>query len=213
MPRIRQASRLAAAIALLTAAPARADITIGGITFRDDAFADVLLASSGAPTFAGAATLGAAVTGHEPGSWADLLSSAQSVTLGFTDDVIVNGPGNDQAIFTLFAPRPINRFLVLPGSVHRATLATSFTGTTNPAGVPVNVALLDLDGLLAPGATLDRVMIAGGDENGLDAPNQLAAVGALNAAAVPEPTTLALLAGGVAVVGLGALRRRPAGSG
>jgi hypothetical protein len=169
MKRIFRAPWLAAVIALLAATPAGAQITIGGITFRDDAF---------------------------------------------TDNALVNGPGNDLAIFTLFAARPINVFLSLPGSVHRATLPTSFTGTTNASGAPANVALLDLDGLLAPGATLDRVMIAGGDETGVDAPNQLAAVGALNAVAVPDPATVALVGFWVLALlgGHGLTQRRRAGT-
>lgn len=197
----------AAAILLLgTAGVAEAAFIVGGITFEDNAFADRLVTSAGSPTFSGASSLEAAVIGADLDSYANLLDGDDKITLEFTDNVVVNGPGNDLAVFTLFDPRPITFYLEGDDFVVRATVTTVPTGTTITNGVPVNVGFYDLAFPLI--SSLRRISIASRDENDNLYPNQFAAVGALNTNPIPEPGSVILMTlGGLGLAG-GVMRKR-----
>jgi hypothetical protein len=180
---------LLTALLSLGAGSARADIVVGGISFADNAFADVLLNSSGSFTISGAPNLEAAITGSDVNSYAFSFSPGAFVELGFTDNVLVNGLGADLAIFELGVPDTV---AVTIGATTLSYL-TVFTGFS-AGGFDLNVALINLDDFgVAPGATLTSNVI-GLDIQGSGTVPSLAAVGALNSAnaEVPEPASLAL---------------------
>lgn len=94
------AAALAAGIGVAAAPDARAAVTIGGLIFDDNAFADVLIRSSGTFSTAGG-TLAQALTDIDAGTSAFSFTQGAFVELGFTDNVVVNGPGADLALFEL----------------------------------------------------------------------------------------------------------------
>ena len=193
-------SALVAASVLTFAQPAAADVTVGGFTFEDNAFADTLIASSGSFTFVGP-SLASALTDSSASTYAFSNDTGAFVTLGFTDNLLVNGAGADLVLFELGIPDP---FRVTINGIS-ATYATTNTGFT-AAGFNLNAAAIDLTlfGILS-GASVTQVMLEF-PNNGTRASTAL--VGALNSAnAVPEPSTWAMLIGGVGLMG-GVMRRR-----
>lgn len=190
---MRTASALAALL-FLNAVTASATVIIGGITFHDNAFADVLVdaspqgsgqffretASSADPLTLPAdfSVLQSAVVGGDITEWASLRTAAAQLTVGFTDLVPFDGPGPDLAILEIGAPATIS--VTISGVTHQYT--------SQPSG-SINMILVDLSlfGVsIAPAVTLSSADIL----------NDIAAVGAVNS--VPEPCSVALGLGGLA---------------
>ena len=158
---------MAAAVAVALAGPAtsRADmIFIGGYNFQSNAFADTLVSSYASeygfvfgPLFGGVTppTLAQAVTGPYVGDYAGSLSAFSYVQLGFTDNVLRNGPGPDLALFETGIVR--DRFAVaLAPSFSDADYRdyqSAYTGFHFGAEFQtneLNVALVDLSDLGVP---------------------------------------------------------------
>ena len=123
--------------------------------------------------------------------------------LGFTDNVVVNGAGNDLVLFELGVPDSFT--VTINGVTH--TYPTSGTGF-NAGGFSLNAVALDLDAFgLGAGATINSLRLAF-VASGTVASTSL--VGALNSrgfGGVPEPATWAMMITGFGLVG-GVLRSR-----
>ena len=162
-------------------------LTIGGINFQDNAFADSLLTSFGTFTTKLGTTLPQALTDKDPGTYAFSKDAGAFVELGFTDNKLVNGPGADLALFELGTP-PDTFILTINGKTISYPSAFSLV----QVGVyPLNRALVNLDDFGVPsGAALHSIVI------GLSTPGPLAPtvltvptlslVGAINSANVPD---------------------------
>lgn len=179
--------------------PASATTTVAGIHFQDNAFADTVLASFGTYTL-GAATLQAAVTGAGLDKYAYSSTPGAYIELGFTDNFLVNGPGNDLALFEFGMPDSFRISLTLGGISHNYLCArTGLFGAGPLSGNSVTVAQVNLDDFgLAPGTQLSSIVV-GMDlvTNNRTTPS-LSVVGALNSEPVPEPSSVLLLASGLA---------------
>ena len=174
-------------------------LTIAGITFPDNGFADVVLSTNAAashfvtgdPQVVVTATF--AITGSNQDSYFD-PSGGEYVQLGFTDNVIRNGVGNDFAVFEI-GTAEVAAIRLTSGGTQR-TAQSIYTGFDNSWGAPINVAWFDLaDFGLAPNATIDSLFLYP-----VGAP-EFSAVGA-----IPEPSTALLL--GIGMAGLGMRRRQ-----
>lgn len=196
---------------LFGASQAAAPIVIAGTTYDTVNFADTLISSSSTGgTFSlggGAATLAAAVTGFDVDTWAFCNCDSAYVQLGFTDNVVTNGPGADLALFEIGTPDNFGISLTVGGVTQ--TVVSVSTGFTQAQGFGINLATVDLSSFgIAPGASVNSIVVNMGFPfaNTSSSPT-LAAVTALNA--TPEPSTMVLLGGGlVAMVSLSRNRRR-----
>ena len=196
-------SLVSAAFAVALVASANA-VTIGGINFDDNAFADVLQSSSGSFTTSGG-SLSSVLTDTDPGTYAFSFSPGAFVQLGFTDNVVVNGAGNDLALFELGIP---DTFSLTIGGITQI-YATTFTGFV-AGGFDLNVAVINLDDFgLASQAEIDSILV------GLDIVSSSGTVpsfslaGAINSGGANVPdggATIALL--GVSLAVIAGLRRK-----
>jgi hypothetical protein len=206
---MRKGCLVAAGLALamsLGAGRAEAVIVVGGINFNDNAFADVLLDSFGTFSLGGAGTLEDNLVGSNVNDYAFSFTAGSFVQLGFTDNAVLNGAGNDLALFELGVPDTL-QVRINGVTLPYVTVDTGFMG----GGFALNVALVDLSSFgLGAGSTISDVYI-GMDTPGAGTVPSLTAAGAINStdtAAVPEPGTLLLLGSGAAML----LRRRRAGA-
>ncbi len=172
---------------------AHCDLIVGGLTFQDNAFADEVINSGGSlTTFAfdvpNAGTLPEVLTDTDTATFV-IGGTNAFVELGFVDNLVINGNGNDLAIFEQGGLA--DSFLL---KINNITLQvdTSFTGEFASDGREINVGLVDLDdyGILSGGSIssifLDLEQIT-------DAPPAISLVGALNSdSVVPEPSTCVL---------------------
>lgn len=215
--KVRQIVLLALSTLLLFSGNAIA-LTIGGIDFEDNAFADKLISSN--PTTSvpfvypidsalyedvfgivgAASSIEEAVVGGNISNAAGNFAKDGYLELGFTDNYLVNGPGNDLALFELgHSIDPFGVSLEAGGVV--IEYASAFTGYyTASAGIetplPINVAFVDLNDFgIVDGALIDRFFIGG-----IESLTTLSVAGALNSspAPVPEPSTAVLLGLGMA---------------
>lgn len=204
---------LAAALLGLAGIGAQA-LEIGGLTLEEQGFADSLLASAGTYVTQGG-TLGAVLTDNSLASWAMSETPGAYVTLAFVDNRIVNGPGNDIALFERgreayeYSQEGFDSFNVTINGITRLYFTTETTTIVDDHNV--NMTALDLDFFgIAPGATVDRLTI-GMDYDTRGSRPQLMLVAGIHsiAAPVPEPATAASTLLGLAA--LAAWRRRRPG--
>ena len=195
----------AVALSTLSATAASASVTVGGFTFDNNAFVDTLLSSSGSFTVSGG-TLSSVLTDTNVATYAFPSSEGASLTLGFTDNVAVNGAGNDIVLFELGTPDTWN--VLINGVTHSYT--SSATGES-AGGFSLNAAALDLSDFgIGAGASITSLRLSFVTSNsGTVASTSL--VGALNSGpvGVPEPATWATMLFGFGGLGA-ALRRRRA---
>lgn len=157
---------------------AQASIDIGGLTFDDLAFADLILSTDYTGDFDGcpgivptgleSALLGSNLDGwidygpHDfyPGPNGDFNSTApptQYIEVAFTDNVAVNLPGPDIAIFQMGGPNAVRVSIDLdsilnPGAVTstEVVVPTAALPVTSICGTQVNVGYLELDDFGVP---------------------------------------------------------------
>ncbi len=183
------------------AAPA-ATIDVAGISFDANAFVDVVLSDSGTITsddYHGAVSLEAAITGSDLNSYFD-PDSTDWVEVGFVDNVMFNGAGNDLAVFeTLSATDAVSMRLSLGGAA--VVVPVTHSGLTSSGGYQINIGYLNLDDFgVPPNGSVDHLFVFG-----TDLP-EVTALGALNSRDVPEPATLAIAV--VGLLGAGVSRRK-----
>ena len=202
----------AAAGLLIAASGAQAALSIGGLTFDDKAYADRLISSAGDYTVSGP-SLAAALTDQDLSTWATSMTPGARVVLGFTDNVVVNGPGNDLALFEVgheayeYSQEGFDSFDITINGITRTYFTTETTTIVDDHNV--NMTTLDLSFFgIAEGASIKQVQI-GMDFDTRGSRPQLQLVAAIHSgpvAAVPEPQTYALLAAGLGLVAFAARR-------
>ena len=142
------------------------------------------------------------VTDTSADTWAFSNASRAHLELGFTDNVAINGAGNDLVLWEIGTPDDFGMSLTVGGFTHRIMSVSS--GFTNAQGFGINIAFLDLDDLgVAPGAAISSIVVKMGFPfvNTSVSPT-LGAVAALHSGRAPEPTSLLLLAVGLAAIGV-----------
>ena len=197
-------------VVLFATINASAVTTIGGINFEDNAFADTLIQSVGAFDITGG-TLADVLTDIDEGTFAFSFTPGAFVELGFTDNVLVNGGGDDLALFELGVPDSFDLSLTLGGVTNNyLSVDTGF----DAAGFNLNVATINLDDFgVASGASVSSLVVGLDTLGSGGTVPSLALVGAINSipvdgsggAAVPEPSTYALFI--IGLVGLGYCKR------
>ena len=174
-------------------------LTIGGIAFSENAFADVVVSTNassshfvtGDPQVVVTAEI--AITGSNQDSYFD-PSGGEYVEIGFTDNVLRNREGDDFVVFELGTAETAAVRLTVGGS--QRNVQSTYTGFDNSYGSAINVAFFDLEDFgIAPNATIDSLVIAT-----VGAP-EFSAV-----AAIPEPSTALLL--GIGLAGIAMRKRR-----
>jgi hypothetical protein len=210
--RLSMLSLALVAVLLLASVPAHAGtITLAGYTFSDNAFADQVLSCSGQLLFNSTGILGdnqwlglnnfadleSAIIGSNLNTYVSLGINSLYLELGFSDNLVVNGPGADLVLFELSRLDDFSVSLTVGGPV--ITAVSNSTGYSN-GNYGVNAALVDLSSLgVQSGNSVDRIVL---HKAVVDNPNpfisvypDVAAVGALNSVPVPEPGFTLLLLG------------------
>jgi hypothetical protein len=206
---------LVAAVLGVSAVHGAQALQIGGMTFTDDSIADKLFSSTGVYTVSGA-SLQAALTDKELSTWATSMTPGAKVLLGFSNRNIVNGPGDDLALFEVgheayeYSQEGFDSFNVTINGITRTYFTTETTTIVDDHNV--NMTTLDLSFFgLASGATVNHVEI-GMDFDTRGSRPQLQLMAAIHSAplaAVPEPGTYAMMLCGLGLL-VTAGRRRAA---
>ena len=191
---------------------AESTVTLAGISFEDNAFADVVVTTIGDPTFERivgpgvydrVATTGEdALLGHDLASMTIELQDNQGVAVAFTDNAVFNGPGDDLIIFEEYGEPEGGTIRVEVGGVQRLESAVFLGNFEVLPGVTnyINAVYVDLSdyGFVANETTQYVEAFGQASPDG----SEFAVFAAYNN--IPEPGTILLLGLG----GLGLLRRR-----
>ena len=162
------------------------------------------------------ASLASSVTGLDLNDWAfcNCIDPA-FVELGFTDNVVVNGPGNDLRLFEI-GGLPDNFGVSLTTGGATETVHSAGTGLVQADGLSINVANVDLSALGIPaGGSVSSIVVRLGIAFSVSSPStSLGAVVALDhpPAAVPEPGTISLFGLGLAGLALRLRKRNRSGA-
>lgn len=212
--------QVSAAIAVATSLGAGATtLEIGGLTLHSQSFADQLISSSGSFS-TNAASLASALTDHSLATWVQATSAgdstASSIVLGFSDNRLVNGAGDDLVLFEVgheayeYSQEGFDSLWITVNGQTRLYFTTETTTAVDDHNV--NMTRIDLSHFgLAAGVVLDSVQIGLGYDTRGSLP-QLQLVAAMNsvAAPVPEPASLLLMAaGGLLLAAMQRRRARP----
>lgn len=202
----------AAACAALLAAPAAHALDIAGLSLDEAGFADTLISSTGVFTTSGG-SVAEALTDKSLSTWAMSMTPGAKVVLGFTDRLVVNGEGNDLALFERgheayeYSQEGFDSFNITINGITRQYFTTETTTIVDDYNV--NMTMVDLQFFgLAPGATISQIEI-GMDFDTRGSRPQLQLVAGINTIpAVPEPGTVAMSLAGLALLGAVVRRRR-----
>ena len=195
------------ALGVVTITQAHA-IMIAGFNFDDNAFADTAgNADTGFSLLGGATSLDDALTGSDTSTGISYFGSLPgSVDIGFTDNLIVNGIGNDLMIFE-FGNAQDSLDLTIGGSSINTGLSTVTAFGSGLGSFPIYYWSMDLSDFgMAFGATVSALTLSNFDADGNGTSATPSVIAALNSASVPEPTTFTLM--GLGLVGLGLARKR-----
>lgn len=202
---------------LAIATASHAAFTIGGITFSDRSSADQLVSSVGDYTVNGP-SLAAALTDNDLSTWATSMTPGAYVVLRFTDNSVVNGVGDDLALFEVgheayeYSQEGFDSFDITINGITRTYFTTETTTIVDDHNV--NMTTLDLSFFgVAEGGAINEIKI-GMDFDTRGSRPQLQLVAAIHdgpALPVPEPQTWMLLASGLSL--LAAYARRKVGGG
>ncbi len=178
-----------AAVAALSQS-ANATIIVGGLAFTDNAFADTLVSSTGNFTLGGAPDLQTAVVGSNTADYAFSFDTGANLVLKFADNNVVNGAGNDLAVFELGTPDSFDLGISVGGTTHfYSTVDTGFTG----GGFSLNVAQINLDDFgVAANGLVNTIQVFSETNTVNSTTPSYTAFGALNSSSVPEPTSMLL---------------------
>ncbi len=200
----RSFSKLLASLvaSLAFASAAQASVNIGGTVFEDTAFADSLTSFSGSFTTEGG-SLASVLTDKEISTYAFSFDPRASVTLSFTDNLAINGLGNDVALYDLGIP---GTFIVTINGITNSYLSTDTEEVVDDFFLTQT--FFDLNDFgIASGDSISSLNIRLDSIAGNNPVPSLALVGALNTAPVPEPSSYALMLLGLAGTAAAARRR------
>jgi len=182
------------------ASPAAATVSIAGLDFDDNAFVDAVDGSTGSN-----------LVGPDITTW--LNFDTESVQISFTDNVAVNGPGADIAVFTawldtIFLSQQVDQSGDPIAPFVQADPIDTGLKTGGTSGPPLGLLEVDLTDLgVPPGAAVSTLMLGAPDTA------SIAAVGALHSRAAgsvraPAATPFALILLVVALAAFGCRRLR-----
>ncbi|MBP6900779.1 MAG: hypothetical protein KBC73_11850 [Burkholderiaceae bacterium] len=214
----KKARRLVAALATAlcwgAGAVSAQTLEIGGLTLQQQGFADQWISGSGSFT-TNAASPAAALTDADLATWVRSDTPGASVVLAFTNNRVVNGVGDDIALFEVgheayeYSQEGFDSLWITINGQTRLYFTTETTTIVDDHNV--NMTRLDLSHFgLAAGAQIDRIQI-GLDYDTRGSLPQLQLVAAIHsvAAPVPEASSWALLLAGLAgLSGVARWRRR-----